>query len=594
MRSALKIHLISFHVADCGLVSNPRACLPTGDGVHCFERPGVALFAPMIRRTSRPYSIIRNDRRKHMADVTPRELVSSIMGKMYDILANGDETVPKTEDNFFSWCSPGLPTAVEDFEFLQQGLTGVVKKRDIDQISSTTTQPGGQTTTTGVELTPALLDQLRAQDTARLYGQAENLARLVDLVVDVNKATNDQFARLAVLNNEGSLSEIYRYVLDMSQVMETELPADVKQKIEKFRGLLHVTKKKKNLIDDTETEVTEPSPLTTAYFDKMAAYEAAALEYNARRVDALTAADPRSVHYFALNGNVLRNRVRAAMMDWVSNGYKNDYEEIAAFIDQVMRRDMALLKEQYRQELEDARLTGLASGSDFFYTSLLPASFATSTGWTGFTFRSGDYSHYQSSNYNASKWKASAGASYLGIFGVAGTASKSQSRTEFNSNFNLDTFSLDFEIAQAVINRPWLKRGFLSSKTWRFNPANPDSRGDMLSDGAAPPHGLLPAYPTSVIFIRNLRLNMGHSEGFRNFMSQHANSSVGGGGAVHFGLFHLGGSYNRVTASGSSSQSNGYSWDNQGLSVPGMQVVGFKCHVMPKSPDPDSGITKWV
>jgi hypothetical protein len=28
--------------------------------------------------------------------------------------------------------------------------------------------------------------------------------------------------------------------------------------------------------------------------------------------------------------------------------------------------------------------------------------------------------------------------------------------------------------------------------------------------------------------------------------------------------------------------------------VDGMQLIGFKCHIMPKSPDPDAAITAWV
>ena len=246
----------------------------------------------------------------------------------------------------------------------------------------------------------------------------------------MTKANNNQVAKLSILNNEGSLSDVYDHTLRMSQVMQTELPEATKQKIAKFRDLLTVKTAKKNLIDDSETVVSEPSPLTKAYFEKMAAYEAAALEYNARRVDALTAASPAAVHYWALNANILRHTVEAAMMDWVSNGYKNDYEEIAAFIDQVMQRDMSLLKQQYRDELQNARLTGLASGSDFFYTSLLPASFATATGWTQFTFSSGDFQRYSNSSYSSSKWQAQGGGGWLGVFGGVGAAGKSQSQQE--------------------------------------------------------------------------------------------------------------------------------------------------------------------
>lgn len=532
-----------------------------------------------------------------MANVLPSQLANSVMAKLYDVLTNGDETVPKSEDNFFTWCTPGIPVEVEDFDFLSQGLTGVVKQKAISEM---VTAGGGAapapegSTGSQVELTPALLDQLRGEDTARLYMQAENFARLVDFVPDVTRADNEQFARLNILNNEGSLSDIYRYILRMSQVMQSELPEEVKKKIEKFRQLLSVTKTKKNLLDDSETQVTEPSPLTQIYFEKMAAYESAALEYNSRRVDALTAADPRAVHYWALNANILRNKVRAAMNDWVANGYKNDYEQISAFIDQVMLRDMTLLKQEYRDDLEKARITGLASGSDFFYTALIPGNFARSSGWTEFTFSSGDFASHTSSTYSTRRWQARGGASFLGIFGGRGGASSSSSSTAYNSTFNSDHFFLKFQICQVPIVRPWFKQAFLLSKTWRFDQNNPEAKDEIVSDGGSIPRGLIPAYPTTIIFVRNLTLALGHSEGFRNFMSEHTSSSAGGGGYVHFGPFFLGGGYSRASTSGSTQRHHGYSWDNQGMNVPGMQVVGFKCHINPKSPNPLSTITRWV
>lgn len=531
-----------------------------------------------------------------MSEVLPSELVNSVMGKLYDILTNGDDVAPASEDNFFSWATPGIPTEEEDFEFLSQGLTGVVKKADIDEMRSTTApaEGEGEATTTQPELTPALLEQLRAQDTAQLYMQAENFARLVDFVPDVTKADNDQFVRLSVLNNEGSLSDIYRYTLRMSQVMESELPAETKEKIEKFRGLLTVTTKKKNLLDDTETEVTEPSPMVKTYFEKMAAYENAVLEYNSHRINALTASDSKAVHYWSMNANTLRNRVKAAMADWVSNGYKNEYDQIAAFIDQVTQRDMSLLKQEYRDDLEKARITGLATGSDFFYTSLVPGNFAKASGWTEFTFSSADFKSGSTSSYSSKRWSASASAGFLGIFGGSGGGSSAESRKEYEGKFDSDHFSLRFEICQVPIVRPWFKTPFLLSKSWRFDQSNPEAKNEILSDGGSPPKGLMAAYPTTAIFVRNLHLSLGHSEGFSKFLEEHASSSAGGGGMVSIGPFALGGSYSRASASGSTNREFGYSYENQAMEVPGMQVAGFKCHILPKAPDPLSSITKWI
>lgn len=535
-----------------------------------------------------------------MAEVLPSQLVTSIMAKLYDVLTNGDETVPQSEDNFFTWATPGIPVDEGDFDFLTQGLTGIVKKAAVTEIVGVGATPGagggeGAAPAGSVELTPAMLDQLRAEDSARLYMQAENFARLVDFVPDVSSATNEQFARLNVLNNEGGMSDIYRYVLRMSQVARTELDAETKAKIEKFRKLLNVTTKKKSLVDETESEVSEPSPLVKAYFEKMAAYEEAALEYNNRRIAALAATEPRAVHDWAMNANILRNRVKHAMNDWATNGYKNDYEKIAAFIDQVMQRDMSMLKQEYREELEKARLTGLASGSDFFFTSLIPGNFAKSKGWTEFRFTSGDLTTFSSSTFSSKKWQAKAGGGFLGIFGAAGGGGKSSSssRAEYKSGFESAHTGVSFEIAQVPIVRPWFKPAFLLSKSWRFDQGNPETKDEIVSDGLTPPKGLMPAYPTTVIFIRNLKIKVGKASGFGDFVSQHTGESAGGQGCVSIGPFHAGGSYSRATVGGSTKRNNQQHWDGQELSVPGMQVIGFKCHILPACPAPLATIPIW-
>jgi hypothetical protein len=505
-----------------------------------------------------------------MAIVEPSVLANSIMGKLYNVLTNGDDTVPASEDNFFSWNTPGTPIDLSELEFLTQGLTGIVKK-------------------TAAQLTQDQLNTLMAQDTTRMYMQAENLARLLDFVPDVTKLNNDQFARMSVLNDEGSLSDIYDFTLRMSQVMTSELPPEMQKKIEKFRGLLQKVVKKKDLITDEEVETIEPSALQKAYFTKMAAYEDAALQYNARRIDALTATNSRAVHDWAINANIYRNKVRAAKADWVSNGYKEDYEKISAFIEQVSRRDMSLLKQQIVEDFEKARLTSL-SGSDFFFTSLVPGSFATSTGWTRFGFSAGDYEVHKNSKTSSSSWSAAAAGGFLGIFGARGGASASKSHTEYHGTFDSSHTSLSFEIAQIPIARPWFRPAFLNSKAWRFDQNNVTTKSNKLSDGGSPPRGMMPAYPVTAIFVRKLALGFGESSSFSNFVADQKQSSKSGGGYTSFGPFFLGGSASHRSASGSSQRDFGYKYEDNTMYVDGMQLIGFKCHILPKSPDPNPAI----
>ena len=67
-------------------------------------------------------------------------------------------------------------------------------------------------------------------------------------------------------------------------------------------------------------------------------------------------------------------------------------------------------------------------------------------------------------------------------------------------------------------------------------------------------------------------------------------STLQGGGKVSYGLFSLGGSYKR----GKREHKVSSQMTAQGLKVEGMQVIGFKCAVLPKAPDPSPEIASWT
>ena len=503
-----------------------------------------------------------------MADIAPSVPANSIMGKIYNILTNGDSTVPPSVDNFFSWATPGIPLKADDLNFLTQGFTGVVTPAAVQTLLAG--QPSGSSGSTGstgstgsgsqaTGLTDAQLEGLRAQDTAGLYQQAEFFARLVDFVPEVTQISNDHFSTLSVMNNQGGLSEVYETVLTHSQVAHTDLTADEQKRLDHLRSLLTATTQKTDLITGDTVQVTGPSPLVQAYSDKMAAYESAALDYNNHRIDAIAATDARAVSYWAINANIIRDKVKAAMDDWITNGYKNDYEEIAAYISQVEARDLVLLKENYKDVLQQAKLTGLASGSDFYYTALTPAHFAESdAGWTQFTFSGGDFGRYQNSQFNASGWSAEGGGGFMGIFGGGGGGSGSSSHEEWHSSFNSDHCSMSFFICQIPIIRPWFKPSFLTSPIWRFDVGDYYVKGWQLSDAGKPPKGQMVAYPTSAIFIRDLHLNFGSESGFADWANDKSSSSASGGGFLSVGPFYCGGSYSSSSSQGKATSQSQY------------------------------------
>lgn len=512
-----------------------------------------------------------------LKNLSPADLMDSVLANVYDVIVNGDgETVPTSEDNFFSWCTPGIPFGQDDLRFLTEGLTGVVKW---EPPKKTTNLDGSVTVE---EIPEEELKILRAAKTGKLYAAAENFARCVDFIPDAS-GINNQANRMTIKSDEGTLSEIYERVLQFSQVANTELSEDEKAKLTKYRELLQVEREKVDLITDEKIKVLEESPLVKAYYSKQSAWESAAIEYNKLQKKALLGTDPDAIHDFSMNGSILRNRVNYAMNDWITNGYKNEFEGIAARIDQISGKDLTILKQQYKEALAKAKLTGIVSGSDFYFTSLSPASFyLSSQGWTEFNYSRAEFESYAKEKETSSSTKGRFG---FFIF----KSGRVNEKEETLSTMDASKFRMSFKICQIPIIRPWFKSSFLNSKSWRFDENNPDTKSDFLSDGNNPParDALMPAYPSAMIFIKDLYIEMGKDSSL--FKELHTSTSKGTGLNL-LGLFNLSGGRS------SDQTEKETEWDEQrgSVTVYGMQCIGFKCHLLPKSPNPNPNIQNWV
>lgn len=506
-----------------------------------------------------------------MSEVESSDVARAVVAKLYNALTGGEGEGP-LEDGVFSWNTPGMPMDPSDLEFLTKGLTGI--------ITGDVNRDAGGKAADRPDLTPDSKKQ------SKLLSQAEDLARLVDFIPDVAAINNNQFSRIAKRDYSGCLSEVYRDTLNSSQVYQNELPADVTAKLKKFRGMVQETRKVSDLITGEERDVTVDGPMMKAYKEHMQAYLAVGQECNNRRIDALAAYDSRAVNDWALNGPLYRQKVEAAMNDWVISGYKNEVEQIAAFIDQATRNGAALLKRQYLDDLENAQLTSPLSGSHFFATSLIPATFATSSDWTRFVFNGGEYERYGSGALTSSSWPVKSSSAFLGLFG-GGEVDAVNSRTEYDGTLDTSRISLSLEMVEVPISRVWFQPGFLTSRSWRFHPM---VKNKVVSDGGSPPNGILPAYPTSALFIRDLSLSFGESPHVSEFVELQRQSHTRGNSLMSFGPFFLGGNAPSSSADGTTQRDWGYRYEHNTISVDGMQLIGFRCHLLPKSPNPDPGI----
>ncbi|MEZ4301378.1 MAG: hypothetical protein R3B70_40970 [Polyangiaceae bacterium] len=293
--------------------------------------------------------------------------------------------------------------------------------------------------------------------------------------------------------------------------------------------------------------------------------------WNAACIPAMAAATPEAVLAFTMNGELLRNKVKLALAEWANAGHRRDVDTMNAFIDQTGQQSLLLWKADVLDRLEKCRLHDPLAG-DFLFTTLIPGNFLADTaGWPEFT-----YSHKEAEKHTS---ETSTKLNLKGGFGIG--SFKLGAEGDYTKDVKkeietLNDFSVKFKISQIPLSRPWFDPTFLESRAWRLREGAVEV--GELSDGKVPPTGMLPAYPTSVIFIKDLEVS---SSDIKKSMSE-VKSHLAAGGSVGWGSFSLGGKYQRDNKTFDSRIEE----TATGFKVAGLSILGFRCHMIKKSPDP--------
>jgi hypothetical protein len=482
-----------------------------------------------------------------MANDNSEHLMQALVAKLYATITGQDEDIKLPRNKFVTWLLPGIPFTPVDFRYCMRGFSG------------------------------SSAEQIKEN-----YHQAFVLSKLFDFVPDVSREfVDNEMQQNIFTTTQDTISSIYKDVLNYSRVLDNEISDKEKQKLQKFRNLLSVTKQVEDIITGEMKEVTEPGMLTLAYNAKMVEYMEAADEYMNLKIDAMSAtgSDPeakRRVHAFANKSKFLRNRLEAAYMAWISQGYKNEYEQINAYIDQVTRKSLVLYKQDLLRKFEAGLVTSPDDG-DFYYTTLLPGNFSISPGWTQFSYYEQDYETH--SNKRVSSWSASAGAQF-GLFSISGGASGS--KTSVSNDQKSSNFRAKLSFTQVPICRPWFEPGFFSMRSWTLDKTWDLTYDKKVSDGKSKPDGRLVAYPISALFVRDVEFQLAEWERHSDYVKK----SVKGGGSAGWGPFRIGGSY----AAGSVRKDMEFHAEGGRIKIPGMQLIGFINNIIPKSPDPNPDI----
>ncbi|MEP0873832.1 hypothetical protein NDA01_29420 [Trichocoleus desertorum AS-A10] len=511
-------------------------------------------------------------------DVNPEMIMNSVLGKISDVLLNGDgKVIPRSDDHYLAFCSPGYPLTEDFFNYALEGFGGIVRRGvNPNKLDQTVGPEEGKTEEGSSEVDTAAL----AADARRKYMAAETFAALCDLVPDTSGIVNS--GRINTWNPETRISHAYALALQFSQVYNVEPDAATKSKLERWRSLLQETKKEVDLVTEEEVEVLRETALVQKYREKMLAYYGEALAYNTMRISALAGQDEQAVHQFAINAPLMQMKVRAAENDWISNGYRDTYDRINAAIAAVEGRSFALLKQRYKEDFVRSILTNPSSGANFLYTAPAPAEFARAdSGWSEFYFNSGSFN----SNHKFSASHTSGGGGLaIGPFAIGGGGSVDKKKWE--GKLNAESFNLRFKMARATIYRPGINLAYIKSGFWRFDQQNEEYKNTLLSNGKTPPNGLMPAITTDCIFVKDLCIDFGEY----NSEYERRSQEIGGRGGLSYGPFFLGGSHSNRESESTYNRN----WTREGLKIEGLQLLGFLCHTLEKCPDPNPKVTDWI
>lgn len=485
-----------------------------------------------------------------MAKDHSADLMQAMIAKLYSEITGNDGSIKLPRNKFVTWMRPGLPFVPDDFLYCSKGLIG----------SS-------------------------AEQTQQLYHQAFVLSKLFDFIPEIsNQFLDDKMQQNIFTSTQDNISSVYRDVLKYSKVVNLPLTPDQEAKLKKFRNLMSVTKQVEDIITGEKKDVTEPGPITVAYTQKLNDYIDAADEYMDLLIDAQSAkgSDPeaiRRVAAFANKSKFIRKKMEAAEMSWISQGYKNEYEQMNADINQVTQRSMVLYKEDLLRKFNSAMLTSPNEGGagDFYYTTILPGNFATSPGWVEFSYYDQDFeSHY---NKNTSQWGANAGANF-GLFSIG--ASASGSKVEIATQQKASNFRATLKFTQVPICRAWFEPGFFTMRGWTLDKLWDLNFKKKVSDGAPTPNGRLVAYPVTALFVKDVVFTFDEADS----QSQYVQSKISGGGSVGWGPFRVGGSYSH----GSEKRDAKAHMGGGKIAIDGMQLIGFVNNIVPMSPNPSPEI----
>lgn len=209
----------------------------------------------------------------------------------------------------------------------------------------------------------------------------------------------------------------------------------------------------------------------------------------------------------------------------------------------------------------------------------------TSAGWASFkrTITDTETHSYSSST----TWSGGMGARW-GLFNSIAIGANG-SKTVNHEISDVTTIDASFDYLRCRIVRPWLKPDLFANRDWTWIEPNSfrylSDGGNLFSTPPVRPLGTLPFLATSIVVVKNVRLQAD----FSHTDLQTIQTSISGSVSAGFGCFSVRGNYRNDTTQIDVKAT----LDGTTLLIPNPQVIGYLGVLLPKSPCPDKTQKYW-
>jgi hypothetical protein len=363
-------------------------------------------------------------------------------------------------------------------------------------------------------------------------------------------------------------------ILPVDQLTEGE-----KAQLEEARATLETSI---SFVDPDTGQVkrsTTESPLYERYRTKRTAYDLALLGYKTAEQNFLrgkAAGDPSAEPIWITTEPFLAERLHAAFLDWTAAG-KAQVETAIAERERFERRGAGRIFQDRRGRFNSMKRALGGGGAEYLFTKYFPDRFwEDGLNWTEFR-----HSHNEVHDVSEQTLQRMGGGASVG-FGLWSFGGSVERNTDDRyAKSDTSDYLLQFRLAKIPLRRSWLDAGIFRSRNWALN-YQLTSRADNISDGTG--GGTMARMPVALIVARDVRLELAMSSETNTFAMEEISGSLRAG----WGPFSVRGNYYKKTTR----QTHDFVKDAKGISIPGMQIIGFVMEAIPKCPDPDETL-KW-